>query len=129
MSGLKYLLDTNFILGMLKGTPEVMAILATQKITARECAYSAVTRMELLGFPGITMDEDSLIRAWLAKFAYLAIDVVVEDKAIELRRTRRVKLPDALIAATAIYHGLDLLTFDTGLQSLMREVDSLVGPS
>ena len=53
---------------MLKASPEVMAILAAQAITARECAYSAVTRMELLGFPGITMDEDALIRASLGKF-------------------------------------------------------------
>jgi hypothetical protein len=53
MSGVKYLLDTNFILGMLKAVPEISKILAIQQITANECAYSAVTRMELLGFQGI----------------------------------------------------------------------------
>ena len=40
--------------------------------------------------------------------------------AIELRRSRRVKLPDALIAATALCHGLELLTMDTGLQAFVR---------
>ena len=40
--------------------------------------------------------------------------------AIELRRSRRVKLPDALIAATALCHGLALLTMDVGLQSVLH---------
>ena len=119
MSGVKYLLDTNFILGMLKSTPEVLALVGSAHLMAHQCAYSAVTRMELLGYPGITADEDVLIRQRLAQFTYLAISTVIEDKAIELRRSRRVKLPDALIAATALCHGLDLLTMDAGLQSVL----------
>lgn len=119
MNGVKYLLDTNFILGMLKSTPEVIEILTNLNLTARQCAYSAVTRMELLGFPGITHHEDALIRSRLNCFTYLAIDLSVEDRAIDLRRSRRVKLPDALIAATALCHGLQLLTLDAGLQSVI----------
>ena len=125
MSGVEYLLDTNFILGMLKATPEVTAALATQSITSGQCAYSAVTRMELLGFPAIQPQEDVLIRATLDKLHYLPIDRAVEDRAIQLRRLRRVKLPDALIAATALRHGLQLLTLDAGLQSVMRDVASV----
>ncbi len=122
MNGVKYLLDTNFILGMLKALPEVSEILAKQQITASECAYSAVTRMELLGFQGMTSDEDTLVRSRLDKFCYLPIDLAVEDRAIQLRRIRRVKLPDALIAATALCHELQLMTLDTGLQSVMRDL-------
>ncbi len=125
MNGVEYLLDTNFILGMLKATPEVTAALTAQPITAGQCAYSAVTRMELLGFPGIQPQEEALIRARLDKFHYLPIDRAVEDRAIQLRRLRRVKLPDALIAATALCHGLQLLTLDAGLQSVMRDVASV----
>ena len=124
MSGVEYLLDTNFILGMLKSTQEVVDILTSRQLTASQCAYSAVTRMELLGFPGITPDEDALIRSRLDRFSYLAIDMNVENRAIQLRRTRRVKLPDALIAATALCHGLQLLTLDAGLQSVMRDATS-----
>lgn len=120
MSGIKYLLDTNFILGMLKSTPEVLAMVGNAGLMARQCAYSAVTRMELLGYPDITAEEDALIRQRLAQFTYLAISTDIEDKAIALRRSRRVKLPDALTAATALCHGLDLLTMDVGLQSVLR---------
>lgn len=121
MNGIEYLLDTNFILGMLKSTPEVLDQLTARQLTADQCAYSAVSRMELLGFPGITHEEDALIRLRLSMFRYLAIDSVIEDRAIALRRTRRVKLPDALIAATALSHGLQLLTLDVGLQVVMND--------
>ena len=119
MSGVKYLLDTNFILGMLKSTPEVLVMVGSARLTAHQCAFSAITRLELLGYPGITADEDTLIRQRLAQFTYFAISTAIEDKAIELRRSRKVKLPDALIAATAMCHGLSLLTMDTGLQSVL----------
>lgn len=125
MSGIKYLLDTNFLLGMFKSTPEVLAALDSRPLLASECAYSAVTRMELLGFAAITAQEDALIRSRLSALIYLPIDTAVEDRAIELRRTRRVKLPDALIAATALCHGLELLTLDAGLQSVMCGVRGL----
>lgn len=121
MSGTEYLLDTNFILGMLKSTPAVTEVLNTNSLLASQCAYSAVTRMELLGFPGITPDEETVIRSALEKFTYLPIDSAVEDMAIQLRRSRRVKLPDALIAATALCHDLQLLSMDLGLQSVIRD--------
>lgn len=121
MNGIDYLLDTNFILGLLKSTPEVMQALQAISPTVSQCAYSAVTRMELLGFPGITANEDALIRSRLARFHYIPINLVVEDRAIQLRRVRRIKLPDALIAASALCHGLELLTLDVGLQSVMRD--------
>ena len=122
MSGIKVLLDTNFILGMLKSMPEVLAVTASRDLLADECAYSAVTRMELLGFPGIDVAEDILIRDRLSRFAYLSITPAIEDAAIDIRRKRRVKLPDALIAATALVHGLNLLTLDAGLMALLASV-------
>ena len=88
MSGVKFLLDTNFILGMLKSSPIVLGMLAGKHLTAGQCAYSAVTRMELLGFPGITPDEESLIRSTLEQFRYLAITFDIEERAIQLRRAR-----------------------------------------
>ena len=121
MSGVKYLRDTNFILGMLKSVPEVIATLSERDLKARQCAFSAVTRMELLGFSGITPHEEALIASRLELLAYLPIDRMVEDRPIELRRWRRVKLPDAIIAATALCHGLGLLSLDAALQTLMRD--------
>ena len=74
----------------------------------------------LLVYSDITADEDALIQQRLTQFTYFAISAAIEVKAIELRRSRRVKLPDAMIAATALCHALDLLTMNAGLQSVLR---------
>jgi predicted nucleic acid-binding protein len=120
MNGIKFLLDTNFVLGLLKATPEVLAIVTERDLLASSCAYSAVTRMELLGYPNITRDEERLIADLLSKFTYLSISSEVENLAISLRRTRKLKLPDALIAATSIHHNLELLTLDQALMVVAK---------
>lgn len=120
MSGIKYLLDTNFILGLLKATPEVAALVAGRTILAAECGYSAITRMELLGFAGLTESEDVLIRQRLSQLTYCPVVSGIEDFAIALRRARQIKLPDAIIAATANYHSAELLTLDMRLDAVMR---------
>ena len=122
MSGIKFLLDTNFILGMFKRTPEVLEVLSAKRLTSGQCAYSAITRMELLGFPGITSTEEQLIRSTLDRFKYLGISFEIEEAVIGIRRTRRAKLPDALIAATALCHDLELLTLDAGLQATITAI-------
>ncbi len=73
MNGINFLLDTNFILGLLKVTPEVLAIVEVRDLLASSCAYSDVTRMELLGYPNITPDEERLIADRLSKFTSLSI--------------------------------------------------------
>ena len=80
-----------------------------------------MTRIELLGYPNITNDEERLITDRLSKFTYLAITTEIEDLAIELRRTRKAKLPDALVAGTALHHGLELLTLDRALISNVNQ--------
>lgn len=121
MSGIDYLLDTNFILGLLKSNPETLALINDRQIKSHQCAYSAITRMELLGFPGITSAEEFLIQQKLARLTHLAVTSSVEDIAIGLRRTRKVKLPDAIIVATALSVGVELITFDRQLQSVFAE--------
>jgi hypothetical protein len=120
MSGIKYLLDTNFILGILKSNPVVLADVAARRIRTAECGYSAITRMELLGFPGITREEESIIRQKLARLIYLALTGDVEDVVIGLCQTRKIKLPDAIIAATALCAGAELLTLDMRLLSIVQ---------
>ena len=127
MNGIDYLLDTNIILGLLKSNPDTLALIEDRHILVQQCAYSAITRMELLGYPGITNTEELLILDKLTRLIYLPITTAVEDVAIRLRRTRRVKLPDAIVAASALATGAELLTCDQQLLTLMA--DELAGRS
>jgi len=68
--------------------------------------YSVITRAEL--FAGNT--ATNLVSMLLAPFRELPVDRTVAERAGRIRRERGIRLPDALIAATAIEHGLGLAT-------------------
>jgi hypothetical protein len=68
-NGNRYLLDTNYILGLLKSSPQVLEDVSQRGILAHQCAYSVITRLELFGYPGISGQESRLIQQKLAKSA------------------------------------------------------------
>jgi len=115
MNGIKYLLDTNIIIGMYRHSPAVIELMQTRQARIGECAYSVITRMELLGFMGITATEEQAINSLLARMPCLGLTADIEAATIQLKRRQRLKLPDAIIKATANEHGLELLTLDKQL--------------
>lgn len=130
MNGIDCLLDTNFIIGLLKDDPETMELLAGSVIEAARCGYSSITRMELLGFPGLDSSEERVIAGKLAQLNHLSVTPSVEDEAIRLRRCYTIKLPDAIIAATALVHGAELLTHDKALRNLLHaDMENRATPS
>ena len=105
---------------MLAKSPAALALLRSHSATTANSGYSAITRMELLGFPAITPSEIQEITGLLAKLTRYALIAEIEDEAILLRRSARIKLPDAIILATAKVHGLTLLTLDQRLATLAK---------
>ena len=108
MNGIDYLADTNAILYILSGN-ECM-----KPFTNSRLAVSDISFMELLSFPSISAQEEDTIRQLLKRCDILHIDEAVMELTIQLRRAYKIKLPDAIIAATAVSRGLPLLTADTG---------------
>jgi len=78
--------------------------------------------MELLGFPSITLDEANTIKALLNDIYYFPIDKAVEDQTIKIRQSIKIKLPDAIIAATAIDHHVELMTLDAELADKFLQI-------
>lgn len=115
MNGVKFLLDTNIILAIVKQRTEGLSMVETESANLKEYAYSSITRMETLGFPAITPEEETAIADLFACLTHLSISFDVEAATIRLRRKHKIKLPDAIIAATAVAHGLKLLTLDKDL--------------
>lgn len=111
------LLDTNVVIGLLKElTPAVEMLRSVGDDTP--LAYSAITRMELLGYPGLTDEEGAAIESTLATMTYMGLTHAIEDHAIALRQSHRIKLPDAIIAATALESSYRLLTLDEALAEI-----------
>jgi toxin FitB len=93
------LVDTDMLIDHLRGASEL-------KPRADRLHYSVITRAELFAGSAAT----DLVVQLLAPFRELAVDRAVAERAGRIRREAGIRLPDALIAATAIEHRLALAT-------------------
>ncbi len=118
MSGIEFLLDTNMVIGLLRGSAPAVELKKTLAIGDQGNAVSQISRMELLGFSALSQTDEARIQEFLSFCEVLLIDAAVEAETIALRRRARLKLPDAIIAATASVHGLRLVTLDQRLRSV-----------
>jgi len=107
-----FLLDTNAVLDFLKGEEKITTVFQTD-MKDKPRFVSEITRMELLGYPDITQEEEATINKFLSLVEILQCDEMVVNRVIQLRRlTKRLKLPDAIIAATAMEYQLVLVSRD-----------------
>jgi toxin FitB len=79
-----------------------------------EAAIASVTRVEALGFTGITGNEESAIRTFLNGILTYTLDDEVIERAIGLRQQKKMSLGDAIIAATALEYAVPLVTRNEG---------------
>lgn len=71
---------------------------------------ASVTRAEALGFAGISSEEETAILDFLQTNPIYALDGEVIQQAIRLRQQKKMKLGDAIIAATAVVYDIPLVT-------------------
>jgi predicted nucleic acid-binding protein len=106
-----FVLDTNIALYYLGG--QLQSNLPTGLYSV-----SVITEMELLSYPSLTMPEEQQIRQFLAQLQILNLTESIKQTAIDLRKQNRLKLPDAIIAATALELNATLLTNDLNLTKI-----------
>lgn len=111
----KYLLDTCLVLGLYAQNSQAIAVM--QGVSFEQCAVSAVNRVELLGWQGISDADDAELRGFLSRVVCLDIDLAVQNQAIALRRRHKIKLADSLVLTTALTHHLRLITLDNSLHN------------
>jgi predicted nucleic acid-binding protein len=82
---------------------------------------SVMTRMEVLSKPDHTPETEQAAREFLGKLTVIPLSLEVERLAISIRRegTPRPKLPDAIVASTAVILGAQLATSDEKLSRLV----------
>jgi predicted nucleic acid-binding protein len=103
----KALFDTNILIDYLIGAEAARAELARYK----DSAISIVTWMEVMA--GSRADDEQAARGFLGGFDLIGLDENVADRAVTLRKTHRIKLPDAIIWASAQARGMLLVTRNT----------------
>ncbi len=120
MSGNKLLIDTNVFIRLFEGDDEVAALLHDNHLFV-----SVITEMELLGFFEISESDKQFYKAVLNDCSLVELTQSVKERTIALKQQYKVRLPDAIIAATADYLNIPLLTFDKGF-SKFKDIDILL---
>lgn len=123
MNGIKYLIDTCTLIGLQKQNPESLAILQDKGVLLRECAISLVTYIEFVGFYGIDNQTAIQLKNIAQRFTCLPISSGITNQTIQIRQLHKIKLPDALILATAKHYELELITLDDKLKRFASQIE------
>lgn len=100
-------MDTNVVLYLLKGD-----LVLQNFLTEKDFSLSFISELELLGFKQITSIEETSLRVFFEECAIFDVNKGIKHITVDLRRRYSLKLPNALVAATAIFLGIYLLSAD-----------------
>jgi toxin FitB len=111
-SAMKYLFDSNILIYHLKGELSQSGTDRLAEGLAGEGGYSIITKIELLGF-NHSDSEAYQARLLLSELQELDLTTTIAEETIRIRKLHRIKLPDAVIAASAMAHQLTIVTRNT----------------
>lgn len=118
MSGTKLFVDTNIILYLLGGD-ETLA----EFLNGRQVYISFITELELLGYPGLDEKDRKTIQSFLGQCIITDINKTIKEEVIRLRSAYKIKLPDAIVIASAAYLDLPLITSDAAFKKIEKELN------
>ena len=118
----KILVDTNILVELLEGNSRIASF-----ITDSEICISCITEIELLSNPSLSKSDIAIIEELLRMC--VKFDVLLPEIKREASKYRRKKIikrtPDAIIAGTAKYYSIPLLTMDDDFKSL-SDIDVVI---
>jgi len=109
--GMSIVLDTNAVLYFLAGR-------LAEPLPQADFFVSVITEIELLSYSLISKEDEVEIRAFLSDVTIIDLTETIKQSAIAFRRQYRLKLPDALIVATAHCLNAELFTNDIKLLNI-----------
>ncbi|MGD1957980.1 MAG: type II toxin-antitoxin system VapC family toxin [Fulvivirga sp.] len=108
MNGNSVLLDTNIVLYLLSGDEVLSNLLYNRKLY-----LSFVTQLELLGYQGITKQEEQEVKRFLEDCIIIDINNQIKEEVINIKQSRKIKLPDSIILATSKYLNIPVISADS----------------
>lgn len=106
MNGIDLIADTNALIYLLAGRKEV------DILNGYSIGISVISELEMVSRPNTTDEELSIIRSLIKSCTVIGIEEGIKEEFRRQRQNYSFKLPDAIIAATALHFGLPLVTAD-----------------
>ena len=124
MNGKRFLLDTNAIISLLQGKTNILEPLQN----AEWIGVSVVSYIEFLAFSGLNEKDIETFKQFIKLVDVIELSpkqIELIDLIINIRQKYHLKLPDAVMSATAIHYEAILITSDHQLHSIkeLRFVD------
>ena len=113
MSGSNIVADTSFLINFFNGNK-----FTREFIEGRDIWISGITEIEILASPKISPAERKLVKEFISSVIVVDLLGPVKEIAVQIRLKSKIKLPDAVIAATALYLNFPLFSYDKGFQKI-----------
>ena len=107
------LVDTNLIILGIGGNKAVRDLLE-----GRSLFISIITEIELLSLPFQRVDDERLMKDFISNCYVVNLDDAIKNETIGLRKMYKIKIPDAIIAASSIVEQVPLYTADKGFSRI-----------
>jgi len=107
--GEKFLIDTNLLIDFQNKAIPQDSLMYVARILDESFIISFITYIEFLGH----VSSSKSLEEFISLADVVGMDESIIDQTISIRRSSKIKLPDAIIAATAIVKGLTLISRNT----------------
>lgn len=105
------MLDTNAIIGIVNNNQKLLSLVNN----AGFVAISIISVIEFLSYSNLSSNDKAVFAKMTNEAVVLNLDFqkqLLIDTVVDIRKTYRIKLPDAILAATALTYNLELLSND-----------------
>ena len=109
----KYLIDNNVISNYFSRIYSPKATEFLSEIIDEIPNISIITQIEALSWVNVDKSKEEIINEFINDSNIIGLDTFVVSRCVKIRRSRKIKTPDAIIAATAIENGFILITSDS----------------
>ena len=107
--GTKYLMDSNVIIDFLDNKLPIAGMSFVSEIVDKIPNISVISQIEVLRY-NVPIHASRVLSAFVGFSSVYPLDNNIVPLTIDICKQHKIKLPDAIIAATAIFHNFTLLT-------------------
>lgn len=122
----QYLIDNNAISNLFSGLFTEKGMNFMTEFLDQTPTISVITEIEALSWINPDKSKEQIVKAFVQDATVLSLTPAVVTQCVSIRRSRKIKTPYAVIAATAIVHNLTLITSDTDFKNItgLQAIDS-----
>jgi predicted nucleic acid-binding protein len=114
----RYLIDNNVISNYFSGNFSGSVMFFIGEVIDQIPNISVITVIEALSWRNQDKQKEVIVKEFIEDANVLELSHEVVSQCVKIRRNKKIKTPDAIIAATAIVHKLTLITSDTDFKNI-----------